>query len=439
MWIINYSSLCVYLLFYFFMEKAHPWSSFKSSSPSEWRDKILKDLKGKPIDSLTWNTTYGRIDPTEISDHFNETSFKSTEEISWEFNTDLALNTNILEVLNNGANSIYLNNIPFKENIFSSVMNDIIHTHVNINELSAEDQYSWVNWAKENDFSGSIRNTIHPSHLLQNDFVLNSENLKKLNGKLEDHIMNCLFIDGDYFSNRIFEIDYELAWLCSYLNELIEYYLINKIVIPKKIIISTSLGTTLFENIAKIKSLIVLANTIIKVHNLDCAIEIETSFNQVDISPIEKEHHILRLTVACMSSTLSGSKRFKLGSKDAIFDGDYWNKIACNIPIILKEESYLFSDIDATKGCYIINQLEKKLADSSWSKFKMIESNGGFRSTNNKKQFNEIVEENCKKRLHALKENKKMIIGFNAFSTAEDQIQFNHEMKTPLYLQDLIS
>ena len=32
-----------------------------------------------------------------------------------------------------------------------------------------------------------------------------------------------------------------------------------------------------------------------------------------------------------------------------------------------------------------------------------------------------------------------MIIGFNAFSTAEDQIQFNNEMKTPLYLQDLIS
>ena len=32
-----------------------------------------------------------------------------------------------------------------------------------------------------------------------------------------------------------------------------------------------------------------------------------------------------------------------------------------------------------------------------------------------------------------------MIIGFNAFSTAADQIQFNNEMKTPLYLQDLIS
>ena len=215
--------------------------------------------------------------------------------------------------------------------------------------------------------------------------------------------------------------------------------LTNEISIPKKIIISTSLGTTLFENIAKIKSLNTLANTIAKVHDLDCIIEIETSFNQVDISPIEKEHHILRLTVACMSSTISGSKRFKLGSKDAIFDGDYWNKIACNIPIILKEESYLFSDVDATKGCYIINQLEKKLGDSSWSRFKTIESNGGFTSITSKKEFNKIVEESSKKRLLALENNIKILIGFNAFSTVEDQIDFDKKMEAPLYLQDLIS
>ena len=421
------------------MEKTHPWSSFASSTPAEWRDKILEDLKGKPIDSLNWNTTYGKIDPTEISDYYNEKPFKSTEEISWEFNTDIALNSKILNVLSDGANSIYLNNIPFKENIFSGVMNEIIHTHVNINELNIDHQYSWINWAKANQFTGSIRHTTHPSHLIQDDFVFNSENTKKINEKLEDHVMNCLYVDGEYFSNRIFDIDHELAWLCSYLNELIEYYLTNEIPIPKKIIISTSLGTALFENIAKIKSLIVLANTIVKVHDLDCIIEIETSFNQVDISPIEKEHHILRLTVACMSSTISGSNRFKLGSKDAIFDGDYWNKIACNIPIILKEESYLFSDVDATKGCYIINQLEKKLGDSSWSRFKTIESNGGFTSITSKKEFNKIVEESSKKRLLALQENEKTIIGFNAFSTVEDQIHFNKKMKTPIYLQDLIS
>ena len=63
------------------MEKTHPWSSFASSSPAEWRDKILNDLKGKPIDSLNWNTSYGKINPTEISDYYNETPFKSTEEM----------------------------------------------------------------------------------------------------------------------------------------------------------------------------------------------------------------------------------------------------------------------------------------------------------------------------------------------------------------------
>ena len=43
------------------MEKTHPWSSFASSSPAEWRDKILEDLKGKPIDSLNWNTTMVKL------------------------------------------------------------------------------------------------------------------------------------------------------------------------------------------------------------------------------------------------------------------------------------------------------------------------------------------------------------------------------------------
>ena len=83
--------------------------------------------------------------------------------------------------------------------------------------------------------------------------------------------------------------------------------------------------------------------------------------------------------------------------------------------------------------------IRKKLGDSSWSRFKTIESNGGFTSITSKKEFNKIVEESSKKRLLALQENEKTIIGFNAFSTAEDQIHFNKKMKTPLYLQDLIS
>ena len=71
--------------------------------------------------------------------------------------------------------------------------------------------------------------------------------------------------------------------------------------------------------------------------------------------------------------------------------------------------------------------------------FKTIESNGGFNSITSKKEFNKIIKENSKKRLQELKEKKNMIIGFNAFSTHEDQIHFNNEVKTPLYLQDLIS
>lgn len=438
MLIINYNYLCVYLLFEFFMSKTNPWSSFKSISSSEWMDKIIKDLKGKPFKDLIWKASYGNIDPTVISSKYTNISYNPTEEISWEFSNDLKLNTNILEALNNGVNSIYLNNIPYNESVFNNVMNEIIYTHLNIEKLNINQQTKWVNWVKSNRFNGSIRNTIHPSYLIYDKAKFNFNNYKKLNDDLQDHNMNCLYVDGEYFSHRIFEMDKELAWVAAYFNELIEYNLINDIAIPKKIIISTSLGTSLFENIAKIKAIFVITNTIINAHGIKSSIEVETSFNRIDVSPLEKEHHILRLTVACMSSIIAGSIRIKLANHDAIFEENYWKKIACNIPLILKEESYLFIDDDASKGCYIVNQIERMLSESAWTKFKEIEKNGGLCSSSNKKIFQKTIDDNHIARLENLKGNKKTFVGFNSFSSVQQKFDFYSDFKPPLFLKDLI-
>ena len=54
-------------------------------------------------------------------------------------------------------------------------MNDIIHTHVNINKLNIDQQYSWINWAKANEFLWFYQEYYHPSRLIQDDFVFNSE------------------------------------------------------------------------------------------------------------------------------------------------------------------------------------------------------------------------------------------------------------------------
>ena len=63
--------------------------------------------------------------------------------------------------------------------------------------------------------------------------------------------MNCLHVDGNFFSKRIYDIDYELAYILAYLNECIESYKSHGISIPTKFIFSIDLGNSLFEEISK--------------------------------------------------------------------------------------------------------------------------------------------------------------------------------------------
>ena len=59
----------------------------------------------------------------------------------------------------------------------------------------------------------------------------------------------------------------------------------------------------------------------IQVHNISAEIDIETSFNNINISPTEKEHHILRLTTSCLASMIGGAKRWIMNDEDAVFNG----------------------------------------------------------------------------------------------------------------------
>ena len=129
------------------------WSTFPPISPTEWKDKIIQDLRGKPFSDIIWKTSYGELDPTEIPNHTISTSFNRTNEFCWELIESQNINSTILNILKNGANSIYLKNILFKHGIFNNVMNDIIDTHVNIVNLSLDEQNKWVEWIHSNNFN----------------------------------------------------------------------------------------------------------------------------------------------------------------------------------------------------------------------------------------------------------------------------------------------
>ena len=70
------------------------------------------------------------------------------------------------------------------------------------------------------------------------------------------------------FFKKNIDLDYELAYSLAYLNECIETYKSHGISIPTKFIFSIDLGTSLFEEISKIKSVKILIQKLIQVHNI---------------------------------------------------------------------------------------------------------------------------------------------------------------------------
>ena len=148
------------------------WSTFPTITPTEWKDKIIQDLKGKPFSDIIWKTSHGELDPTEIPNHTLSTLFNRTNEFCWELIDSKNINSAILNILKNGANSVSLKNISFNHEIFNNVMNDIIDTHVNIVNLSFDEQKKWVEWVRSNKFNGSIRYGLQPESFFKKRIMI---------------------------------------------------------------------------------------------------------------------------------------------------------------------------------------------------------------------------------------------------------------------------
>ena len=85
------------------------WSDFNKCSSKEWEEKVLIDFKDKVIKDFYWKTEYGKINPFLINNEsiLNEKSQKFNE-IRWRFDDENKLNSQILNRLKDGVNSIYI-------------------------------------------------------------------------------------------------------------------------------------------------------------------------------------------------------------------------------------------------------------------------------------------------------------------------------------------
>jgi len=358
------------------------FETFDSVSHQDWLDKITTDLKGKDFDeTLVWKTKEGiDIQPfyTSCPDNFTPSPLKSAAD--WKIRETITItsvenaNKKALLALKGGANSLLFVGEIHSQNemdvLLKDIQIDIIEVH--FYTTNPKQTTSFVNLTDGSisyDFLGEKLENIEK----QVDYIVASMTSKT----------KTITVNGKSFSDKgasvIDELAFTLAQGVEYLNLLTEKG-IDAQTIANKMQFNLGIGTNYFFEIAKIRAIRILWNTILEQYKVaNSAMYIHSETNRTEEGQEDKNYDILRNTTRAMSAIIGGCNSLSVCPHDnSEANQDFSNRIARNIQHILKEEAFFGKVNNPADGSYYIEELTTEIAAKSWKVFQEIESQGGF-------------------------------------------------------------
>ncbi|MEX0945310.1 MAG: methylmalonyl-CoA mutase [Balneolaceae bacterium] len=150
----------------------------------------------------------------------------------------------------------------------------------------------------------------------------------------------------------------------------------------EKIVFRYSCGTLHFPEIAKLRSIRLMWNPLLKVLKIDKS-RTPGLFSVVDFrdqKTEDPESKILRAVTATMSVVNGGADWVSIYPIETTDQQviKRMDRMIRNIHHILKKEAHFDKVDDPAAGSYYVEYLTRTIAEKSWEKFKMIESEGGF-------------------------------------------------------------
>jgi methylmalonyl-CoA mutase len=127
--------------------------------------------------------------------------------------------------------------------------------------------------------------------------------------------------------------------------------------------------------------------------------------------------NMLRGTTESMSATIAGVNSLEVLPFDKSFEQptEFSNRIAHNVQIILKEESYFDKVVDPAAGSYYVEKLTSLIADDAWKLFKTIEEKGGYVEALKSGFIQEQVNASAQKHDTNIATRREIILGTNQY------------------------
>ena len=231
-------------------------------------------------------------------------------------------------------------------------------------------------------------------------------------------------VDTGLFQNagahRVQQLAYGLAQAHEYLNFGLQHNL-N----PKPIVFKISVDGNYFFEIAKLRALRWLWNTLAVEYGIDqpCHILAEPSLR--NRNTYDYNTNLLRSTMECLSAIQGGADVVLNRAYDSHFKHphDFSRRIALNQLRILKHEAYMDQVYNPADGAYYIEALTKQLAEKALALFKEIEKAGGYYKKLKEGTIQRKIKEQSVKQQDAFDSGNDKLVGANAYLNEEERIK----------------
>lgn len=418
------------------------FSEFTPSSYAQWKEQVLKDLKGESFESLLWQNENGfTVEPFYTQEHLSQTAMPVFEHTNWEVCDHIVVtdekeaNALALEALQGGASGLCFD--ICKPVNLTVLLKDIsvehIYTQFGISNDAMGVLEGLKTWdGKTNAFDGTQKCfvTLDPLSLLAQYGEWHhsaTEDMATQYGRPYLNVNGTLYYEAGAYAAT------QLGVLLAHVNEYLQFLTDAKASIPSTLHVSVGIGSSFFTEIAKLKAARHLLTLLYEQYGATPTIHIHAQTGMFNKSEKDANTNLLRTTTESMSAVLGGCNSlstlpFKRGIEP---DSSFSRRIARNQQLLLKGESYFDQLADVSAGSYYVEQLTDQLAEKAWSVFKELEAEGGFISAFEAGSVQKRIMADCQAQQEMVKSAKKIMVGVNKFQNTAEPAVGERSVATP--------
>nr|WP_288932967.1 methylmalonyl-CoA mutase subunit beta [uncultured Allomuricauda sp.] len=427
------------------MNNTNLFQEFPEVSAKQWKQKIQMDLKGADYnETLVWESLEGiSVKPFyHQEDLKNIPSYSLPKDHDWSAGQSIYVgdtqkaNVKALKILEKGVESLIFT-VPTEEidfeALFSGINLEEIELYFNFDFLALEPIKKLVSLLKDKkarallniDIIGHLAKDGNWYHNLEKDHEILTELVS-----LGTSDISIIGVDLSLYQNSGANMVQQLAYGLAHANEYLNYITSKGGEKSLPITFTVAVGSNYFFEIAKIKALRWLWNSLVAEYGIknDCNIlAIPSKHNK---TLYDYNVNMLRTTSECMSAVLGGADTICNLAYDAIYhkDNEFGERIARNQLLLLKEEGYFYEASQISEGAYYIESLTNQLAEKALVLFKQIEKAGGFLDSLKKGMVQRKIKESAEKEQQLFDEGKIVSLGTNKYQNPQDRMKDNLEL-----------